>query len=287
MYRGYAEDVLRSGVSARYRGKVNLIFTSPPFPLNRKKKYGNHQGEEYTRWLAAFAKGFNDLLAPKGSIVIEMGNAWESGEPVMSTLALEALLAFRKAADLNLCQQFVCYNPARLPSPAQWVNIERERVKDAFTYVWWFAPTAHPKANNRHVLKDYSPSMRKLLKTGKYNHGKRPSEHDIGETSFQTDNGGAIPPNVLTITNTLSSDPYLQYCKKKELPLHPARMPRELPEFFIKFLTDEDDLVLDPFGGSNTTGAAAEELKRRWVAIEPNEDYIQGSRGRFEYTREP
>jgi len=284
MYQGFAEDVLRSPLVNKYRQKVQLILTSPPFPLNRKKKYGNRQGKEYVEWLAAFAPVFKEFLTDDGSIVIEMGNAWEAGEPAMSTLALEALLSFLKAGDLRLCQQFICHNPARLPTPAQWVSIDRIRVKDSYTHVWWMAPTTRPKADNRRVLKPYSRSMLKLLRTRKYNAGRRPSEHHIGATSFLKDNNGAIPSNVLTLTNTLSNEPYLVYCKQRDLPLHPARMPRDLAAFFIKFLTDPRDLLLDPFAGSNTTGASAEDLKRRWVAIEPNDDYLEGSRGRFSGT---
>lgn len=284
MYGGFAEHVLRLPLAKKYRGKVQLILTSPPFPLNRKKKYGNRQGEEYVEWLAAFAPLFREFLTGDGSIVIEMGNAWEAGEPAMSTLALEALLRFLKAGDFRLCQQFICHNPARLPTPAQWVSIDRIRVKDSYTHVWWMAATTRPKADNRRVLKPYSPSMLKLLSTKKYNAGRRPSEHHIGATSFLKDNNGAIPSNVLTLTNTLSNDPYLVYCKKRGLSVHPARMPSDLAAFFIKFLTDARDLVLDPFAGSNTTGASAEALKRRWVAIEPNNEYLGGSRGRFSQT---
>ncbi len=284
MYRGFAEDVLQSALAKKHRGKVQLILTSPPFPLNRKKKYGNRQGEKYVEWLAGFAPLFKEFLTDNGSIVLEMGNAWVAGEPAMSTLALEALLGFLKAGDLKLCQQFICHNPARLPTPAQWVNIDRIRVKDSYTHVWWMAPTTRPKADNRRVLRPYSASMLKLLRTKKYNAGRRPSEHHIGATSFLKNNNGAIPSNVLTFTNTLSNDPYLAYCKAQCLQLHPARMPVELATFFIKFLTEARDLVLDPFAGSNTTGAAAEHLKRRWIAIEPNEHYIQGSRGRFSET---
>ncbi len=141
--------------------------------------------------------------------------------------------------------------------------------------------TDRPKANNRNVLTEYSSSMRKLLARGKYNAGERPSEHHIGETSFLKDNGGAIPSNVITLANTGASSDYLDYCRANSLKPHPARMPIGLAEFFIKFLTEPGDLVLDPFAGSNTTGAAAEGLKRYWIAIESSEDYIKGSKGHF------
>ena len=281
MYCCRAEDFLSSPAALRLANKVQLIFTSPPFPLNTKKAYGNLQGEQYTLWLAKFAPLFKSLLTPTGSIVLEMGNAWEPGAPVMSTLALESLLKFLRWGNLKLAQQFICYNPARLPSPAQWVNVERIRLKDSYTHVWWMAATERPYADNRCVLKPYSAAMLSLLKKRTYNSGKRPSGHNIGSESFLKDNNGAIPSNVLTRSNTSNGDPYQTYCRKHDLDPHPARMHMEVPEFFIKLLTKKGDVVLDPFAGSNTTGAAAEKLKRRWIAIEASTDYIRGSRGRF------
>jgi len=281
MVMGTAEAFLSSRLAKRYKGSVDLLITSPPFPLNRKKKYGNEQGEEYVKWLVSFGGPFKGMLAPGGSIVMEMGNAWEPGKPVMSTLALRALIAFLDEGGYFLCQQFICHNPARLPTPAQWVNIERIRLKDSFTHVWWMAATDRPKASNRRVLKEYSSSMRTLLETGKYNSGSRPSEHSIGKRSFLTDNGGAIPSNVLTFANTAATDEYQRFCREKDLLPHPARMPRGLVEFFVKLLTDPRDIVMDPFAGSNTTGAVAESLGRRWICVEPMAEYVEGSMGRF------
>jgi hypothetical protein len=282
MYQGSVEDFLASSLGCGLRGEAQLVFTSPPFPLNRKKRYGNKVGAEYLEWLGDLASSLGDLLTEDGSFVVELGNAWEPGEPVMSTLALEALLKLLSAGDFKLCQQFVVNNPARLPSPAQWVNVERIRVKDSYTNVWWMSRVARPKANNRNVLTGYSPSMKKLLRRQSYNSGRRPSEHNIGEKSFLTDNGGAIPGNVLEFSNTVSTDRYRAYCRENDMKVHPARMPPGLAEFFVKLLTDEGDLVLDPFGGSNTTGAVAEELGRQWISIEPESEYIEGSKGRFD-----
>jgi len=293
MLQGDSLKVLKSAKFDELRGQVQLAFTSPPFPLNQKKKYGNLNGRAYLKWFTSFAPVLRDLVKPDGSIVIEIGNAWVPGSPTMSTLVIEALLAFLKKGGLHLCQEFVWYNPARLPSPVQWVNIERIRVKDAFTRIWWMSPTERPKADNRRVLKEYSASMKKLILTGKYNAGIRPSEHHIGAESFKTDNAGAIPPNViggddapsigslLKGSNTHSGDQYQLFCRERDLPLHPARMPQELAQFFIKFLTEEGDLVLDPFGGSNTTGAVAESLRRRWITCEADWGYASTSITRF------
>lgn len=281
MYRATAEQLLDSPYGDDLRGRVNLIFTSPPFPLNRKKKYGNHTGDKYLEWMAGLAPRLAELLTQDGSLVMEIGNAWKPGKPVMSTLPTETLLRFLVAGRLNLCQQFVCHNPTRLPTPVQWVNIKRVRVKDSFTQVWWMSPNENPKANNRNVLTEYSARMKALLLRGSYNSGRRPSGHHIGKTSFLTNNGGAIPSNVLTIANTTSSDPYRKYCREHGFDAHPAPMQPALVRFFINLLTDADDLVFDPFSGSNSTGAVAERLGRRWVSVEPNELYVESSRGRF------
>ena len=284
MLRGLSQKLLSYRKLHALAGQVQLIFTSPPFPLQRKKKYGNLQGAAYLDWLASFAPLFKKLLKPNGSLVVEVGNAWEPGKPVMSTLPIRALLALVDQGKFNLCQQFVSHNPARLPGPAQWVNIERIRVKDSFTHVWWMSPSGRPSANNKRVLVSYSEAMRKLLRTHKYNKGLRPSGHRIGAESFFKNNKGAIPSSVITASNTSSADAYHRYCRDQELPLHPARMPDALADFFISFLTKPGDLVLDPFGGSNTTGASAERLGRRWISIEPTKDYISSSKGRFEDT---
>lgn len=296
MVVGTIEDCLNDELLKRLKGKVNLIFTSPPFPLVRKKRYGNETGNEYLVWLKSLAPKLAELLAPNGSIVIEIGNSWEAGAPEMSTLGLEALLAFKQAGKLHLCQQVICHNPARLPSPAQWVNINRERLKDSFTHVWWMSRAVHPKADNRRVLLPYSDHMKGLLKSQKYNAGVRPSGHVISAKGFLTDHGGAISPNVLKVDGDEAQVPgsllqlsgtsadlkYRQYCKDNGYELHPARMQMGLAGFFIEFLTEPGDLILDPFGGSNTTGYAAETLGRKWISVEAREEYALGSKGRFE-----
>ncbi len=162
-YKGELQSILCSPKFEKYKGKINLIFFSPPFPLNRKKKYGNFQGEEYMEWLSNIGLLLRDYLAKDGSIVIEVGNSWEQGEPTMSTLALKSLLAFLENGDYKLCQQFIWYNKAKLPSPIEWVNKKRIRVKDSYTSIWWMSKSAYPKASNRNILVEYSQRMQKLL----------------------------------------------------------------------------------------------------------------------------
>jgi hypothetical protein len=280
MFQSTLETFLKSEHARSIRGKVQLILTSPPFPLTRTKKYGNIMGNEYVEWLASLATPLAELLTPEGSIVVEIGNTWERGKPVMSTLPLRSLLRFLERANLSLCQTFISYNPARLPSPAQWVTVERIRVKDSYTHVWWMSKTERPSASNRNVLVEYSPHMRSLLQRSDGVRSQRPSGHSVGP-SFMRDNGGAIPSNVLQFSNTASNDAYSRFCSTHAISRHPAIMPAGVVEFFVRLLTGEGDLVFDPFAGSNTTGAVAERLGRYWCGCEPEPSYIEGSLGRF------
>jgi site-specific DNA-methyltransferase (cytosine-N4-specific) len=184
-----------------------------------------------------------------------------------------------KEQEFHLAEEFFWFNRARIPGPAEWVNIQRIRVKDAVTPIWWLSPSERPAANNKRVLRPYSDDMLRLFENG-YNIGKRPSGHEVRANKFENKNAGAIPPNLIEVAHT-ASDGYPEYCRAQKLEVHPARFPRQVPEFFIKFLTRRGDLVLDPFAGSNMTGYTAEKLGRRWLAIDQVEQYVEGSLGRF------
>ncbi|KOP25173.1 DNA methyltransferase [Hapalosiphon sp. MRB220] len=276
VYLGDSQELIKSIPDS----SINLILTSPPFALTRQKEYGNQSAEKYIEWFLPFAYEFKRVLTDNGSFVLDLGGAYLPGNPVRSIYQYELLVRLCKEVGFFLAQEFYHYNPARLPTPAEWVTIRRIRVKDSVNAVWWLSKTPYPKADNRKVLKPYSKSMKQLLKNG-YKAKMRPSGHDISN-SFQKDNQGAIPPNLLEIANTESNSVYLRRCKAVGIQPHPARFPQGFAEFFVKFLTEEGDLVLDPFAGSNTTGFVAETWQRQWISFEMSEDYVIGSRYRFE-----
>lgn len=261
---------------------VDLVITSPPFALQREKSYGNVHQEIYVDWLLNFCRKVYRVLAPTGSFVLDLGGAYQSKRPVRSLYNFHILIRLCEELDFRLAEEFFWFNPSKLPSPIEWVNKKKIRAKDAVNTVWWLSKTDHPKADIRRVLVPYSERMKKLHQNpDKYYKPKiRPSGHDIG-TSFATDNGGAIPSNLLQIPNTDSSSQYLRLCKELEIEPHPARFPLKLPKFFIDFLTDPGDLVLDIFAGSNTTGLAAEITHRRWIAFEIEKKYLASSLFRF------
>jgi DNA modification methylase len=259
---------------------VDLVITSPPFALVARKEYGNVESKNYLRWFAPFAFEIRRILKPNGSFVLDIGGVWRRGLPVRDLYHFKLLIMLCEKLGFYLAQEFYWWNPARPPSPATWVNVRRIRVKDAVNCIWWLSPTPWPKADNRRVLWPYSEAMLKVLRSGRISLGRRPSGHVVSD-KFNRDNGGAIPPNLLAIANTESNGKYIRYCREHGIPPHPARYPEELPEFFIRMLTDPGDLVVDPFAGSCVTGAVAERLGRRWICYEIHEIYLRGAIGRF------
>jgi site-specific DNA-methyltransferase (cytosine-N4-specific) len=259
---------------------INLIMTSPPYALVFKKEYGNVDAKDYINWFMKFAVQFHRILKDDGSFVIDIGGSWNKGAPTRSLYQFELLIALAKK--FYLAQEFYWHNPAKLPSPAEWVTVRRIRVKDSIETIWWMSKTEYPKADNTKVLKPYSKDMQRLLVNG-YRAKERPSGHNI-TPGFNKDQGGSIPPNLLTMGNNDANSQYFKMCKEHDIKPHPARYPRDLPEFFIKFLTSDNDIVLDPFCGSNVTGMVAEEYKRRWIGIDTVKEYLDGSMFRFPAT---
>nr|WP_242030559.1 site-specific DNA-methyltransferase [Coleofasciculus sp. FACHB-501] len=257
-------------------------MTSPPFALLREKSYGNVEQEAYIDWLFAFCRKVHRVLSPQGSFVIDLGGAYQSKRPVRSLYNYRILIKLCDELDFRLAEEFFWHNPSKLPSPIEWVNKRKLRAKDSVNTVWWLSKTDYPKANVSNVLVPYSERMKKLHENPEkyYKPKARPSGHDIG-SGFATNNGGAIPSNLLQIPNSESNSRYIQLCKAVGIAAHPARFPQKLPRFFINFLTDPGDTVLDIFAGSNTTGAAAEALRRRWIAFEQNPSYLAASAFRF------
>jgi len=279
-------DVLR----AMPDSSVNLVVTSPPYALHFKKEYGNADKRDYVRWFLPFGEEIRRVLKNDGSFVLNIGGSYNSGVPTRSLYHFKLLIELVETIGFCLAQELFWYNPAKMPMPAEWVTVRRIRVRDSVEYLWWLSKTPWPKANNRHVLKSYSPDMERLNRRG-VAHTVRPSGHVIRPSFSKVSSGGSIPPNVLEepvpddllrLGNNSANDLYTEGCKRTNTKIHPARYPHALPEFFIRLLTDEGDTVLDPFAGSNTTGCVAERLGRRWVAVEQVEEYLSASKLRFE-----
>ena len=265
---------------------VDLFLTSPPFPLVTQKDYGNVAESEYLDWLSPFTEAAYQALKPSGSLVIDLGGVYQRGRPYRSLYPYRFLLRLCDVQGFRLAQEFYWYNPSKLPAPVEWVNVRKIRVKDSVNTLWWLGKTDSTYSDSREVLVPYSERMKELIKKGDSFLPKHPSGWEISSKMSQ-DRGGALPSSLLTIPNTTSRDPYLKECRKLGIPIHPARFPKALPEFFIKFLTKPGETVCDFFAGSNMTGFVAEGLQRRWISIEQNKNYWLGSFLRFSSGKSP
>lgn len=290
-YLGDALQVLRDIPD----GSVNAVITSPPYALHFQKEYGNVPKEEYATWFLPFATEIFRALADDGSFILNIGGSYNEGLPTRSLYHFKLLIALVEQVHFHLAQECFWFNPAKLPMPAEWVSVRRIRIRDSVEYVWWLSKSPWPKANNRAVLREYGKDMQRLNERG-IHAVKRPSGHSINPSFSKTEAGGAIPPNVieemlqsadipetmLKFGNNAANDKYTLRCKEVGVKPHPARFPAALPDFFVKLLTDEGDLIVDPFAGSNTTGAVAEKLDRRWISVENVESYLEASKFRFD-----
>ena len=273
-------------------GSVNLVVTSPPYALHFKKEYGNEQKDSYVKWFLPFAREILRVLKDDGSFVLNIGGSYNKGTPTRSIYHFKLLIALVEDIGFYLAQECFWYNPAKMPVPAEWVTVRRVRVRDSVEYVWWLSKTPNPKASNLNVLKEYSEDMIRLNRNG-VRGTIRPSGHVIRHSFDKIAAGGSIPPNVteaefdvpetmMKMGNNAANDSYTMRCKEEGIKIHPARFPSLLPKFFIKLLTDPNDIVLDPFAGSLTAGAVAEQLDRRWLAGEAVEEYLRAGKFRFE-----
>lgn len=284
----YLQDSLPI-LKALPENSINAVITSPPYALHFQKEYGNVEKSDYVQWFLPFAAEIRRVLAPDGSLILNIGGSYNKGQPTRSLYHFKLLIALVEEVGFHLAQECYWFNPAKMPMPAEWVTVRRIRIKDSVEYVWWLSKTPWPKADNRAVLRPYSKDMYRLNGKG-LNPTVRPSGHNIKTSFSKTAPGGSIPANVvedeipadmLRFGNNAANDAYTLKCKESGLKLHPARFPPALPEFFILLLTNSGDVVLDPFAGSNTTGAVAEKLQRRWLAVENVAEYLEASKFRF------
>ena len=290
---GDSFKLAKSYIGKKYKNKIQLILTSPPYPLNSPREYGNFKGKKYIDFFVSLGRRFQDLLTDNGSLVIELGNTWEHKRPMQSPIHMECALGLLKSKDndLNLVQEFICHNPAGLPRPVPWTSKRRIRFSDSYTHLWWFSKTDYPKADNKKVLRPYGKAMKKTLKDNKIRPKKRPSGYAITGKSMLKDHGGSIMPNFIELSKSYdttelrlpessmkfscsdSKSFFFKECRARGIHVHPARMEQRLAAMFIEFLTDKNDIVYDPFGGSNTTGYCSDQLERRWVTSEKKKEY--------------
>lgn len=278
---GNAEDVF-SGLGE----DITLAFTSPPYPLAIQRQYGNVDQTEYVDWLCGVMEPVIKHLRPGGNLVLNLTNDCFEPQSPSRSLYLERLtLALCDRFGLKLMDRMVWLNPQKPPGPIQWASKARVQCNVQYEHCLWF--TNDPScviADNRRVLRPHTESHLKLIQRG----GETRSASNSGGAyvirpgSYSAPTAGAIPRNVLNIPHRdASQKPARDFAKAHGLPVHPATMPSRLAEFFVEFLSEINDLVVDPFGGMATTGKAAENKGRRWLLTERCREYLLSASQRF------
>lgn len=266
---------------------ISLVLTSPPYPLKRPRAYGNAPASEYVDWLCSAIEPLLRNLQRGGSICLNLGNdIFISGTPARSTYLERLVIAFEDRFGLYKMDMIPWVNPCKPPGPMQWASKTRQQLNAGWEPIYWF--TNDPKlcqSNNKRVLEPHSEAHSKFVQDGGMKQRRVNSDgaYYLKEGAYSKVTEGKIPRNVISLThNCADQRQYKIAARSAGLQAHGAAFPVVLAEKLITFLTKMDDLVVDPFAGSNTTGKAAEKLGRRWIASDIVYDYVVGSALRFD-----
>ena len=264
---------------------VQLCVTSPPYAILTPKSYGAFPEDGYLEWFLPFAAEIHRLLKEKGSFVLNLGGTFLKGRPAKSLYIHKIVIALVEKLGFSLCQEFTWVKLGALPLPQEWVGVRHIRLKEATEAILWFGKSDYPKASNKRVLCDYATDSKRSKTRAEKNKDRTAEQSNSGHVLnrskiFKQENPGSKHPTYFTFPRP-SDKGYNRHCKEKGLTPHDAKFSPQLPEFFIRFLSDEGDLVLDPFSGSGTVAHVAEGMNREWVAVEQSRDYCEGSLYRF------
>lgn len=273
---GAAQDVF-----SRLEDPIMLCFTSPPYPLRKERAYGNPDSRRIISFLCETLAPIIDNLAPEGSLVLNLSNdIFEPGSPARSTYLERLIITLEDEFGLALMDRIIWNNPSKPPGPVQWASKTRQQLNVAWEPVLWFAKDPkRVKSDNRRVLEPHSERQLALIARGGemrascYGDGA----YRLHPGSYGKPTEGRIPRNVILQGHRCPwGDRYRKAATKLGLPVHGAGMPYDLAAFFIRYLTEEGDLTVDPYGGRIMTGRAAESLGRRWLCSEMMLEYASG-----------
>jgi DNA modification methylase len=266
-----AEDA----VTVIEKERVQLLMTSPPYPLHRKREYGNVPPNKWVYWMLAHIERFLPLITKDGSMMLNIGRTWEEGMPAQSLHIERLLVALEDRLGVHLLEELSWHNPTKLP-PLQWVGKQRMRVTPSVEPILWLSHNPYAYGNNLAVLRPYSKKgLREILNPRE--RSKRPCGEKFDPTSF-VDRGGSIPPSLLQATPTGKDDAaYRRAMRAAGMEPHPATLPTAVARFGILLATRKGDTVLDPFSGSGTVPIEAMRLGRRGIGFERSRLYNEGA----------
>lgn len=274
---GRCQDVF-SGIGE----PIALCVTSPPYPLRQARAYGNPDESMYVDFICHAMEPVVRNLIPGGSIVLNISNdIFESKSPARSLYIERLILALHDRLGLSLMDRMPWVNYSKPPGPTHWACVKRVQLTTAYEPVFWF--TNDPKrvrSDNRRVLEPHTDRHARLMQAGG---ARRTAVYGDGAYKIRPDSygkitEGKIPRNVIQRGHSCNDTrAYREHAATLGLPTHGAMQPTSIPDFFIRFLTEPGELVVDNFGGTIRTGLAAERIGRRWLVTEWILQYVRGA----------
>jgi DNA modification methylase len=244
-----------------YDGQVDLIVTSPPYADARRKHYDGIHPDEYEEWFLTFHEPFFNALKADGSLVINIKDKVVDG--VRHRFVWRTIEALCERGWHSI-DDYIWRKTN--PMPGYWPT----RLRDGWEYCFHLAKSKRPFFDS-----DAADAVRRPIGAWVESRLRKLGENDlsrhnsVNESGFGRDISKWVGKQTVLPSNVIS----LALVGKNQG--HPAVFPVDLPLFFIKLLCPEDGFVVDPFGGSGTTGLAALSLGRKCVLIDNNPTYCQ------------
>ncbi len=265
---------------------IHCVLTSPPYCLSRPRAYGGPTEREYVEFICQSLEPLIKLLVPGGTVTLNISNdTFIAGHPARSTVKERLVLALCDSFQLYKVDEAVWSNPSKAPGPIAWASKERFLLNTGYEPILIFTndPTRLFTSNQR-VLQPHSERHLRLIakggeqRTGSYGDGA----NRIKPGAFANPTAGKIPKNVLTFGHKCPSQTGLRkHVAAEGLPAHGATFPLALAKFLVEYLTEPEQVVVDPFSGWFTAPLAAEMTGRRWMGSEKHLQYVEGARYRF------
>ncbi|WP_186055622.1 DNA-methyltransferase [Burkholderia gladioli] len=269
---------------------ISLVFSSVPYFLRKPRAYGGIADEqEYIDFICRSIEPLLGKLAPGGSICLNLtADAFEPGSPAQSIYFHRLVVALHDRLGLKKMNDVV-WEGSKPPGPTYWACVRPVQLCSAYEHILWLTNDERrviERVDNRRVLEPHTERHQRFVEAGgvkRYaTYGDGAYRHRPGGFSQQT--AGRLPRNILKRGNRCAdTERYRSDAQRLDLPVHGAMMPVSVPEFFIRFLTEPGELVVDHFGGTIKTGMAAERLQRRWLCIEIMLEYIRAAAERFRH----
>lgn len=258
----YAGDV-RCMLGMLDDNSVDLVVTSPPYAERRKKAYGGIAVEKYVEWFLPISAELRRVLNPTGSFVLNIKEGTHDGE--RQTYVYELALALCKQGWLFV-DEMIWHKTNPFPTG------NKKRLKDGFERCYHFAKTKKFK---------FFPDAVRTKSTSKW---AGDNERRKNKGAHRTTNGSGMNMSRRVVGDLVRPSNVVTMPSSSINIGHPAVFPVGLPEFFIRLMTEEGDVVLDPFMGSGTTALVARGLGRRYVGVELSEEYLWDSAKRVART---